>query len=618
MKSQTIFRNSILVSVLLAVVVCLVVGGLVSWGLLDSVELLGYDLLVSTRGTEPPPDEIVIVDFDDATMESLQRFPIPRNLLAEVLEKISAGEPSLIGLDILLSEKRDAADDQKLATALAKAGNVILANNFGSEHLPPSEPLPEFRERALDVAFVNMPVDADGLIRRMLLWMRTPDYQGLSFPVAIASNYLGQPLQPGREGTYRIGANEIALDGAGPNSALIDFSVSTALRAVSAQRLLDSDLGPEAFKGKIVLVGQSSAKGKDLYATPVFRFRRPTEGRLLLSGTEIHAAALATMLAGKPIRVLENRSLWLFNFLLIWLVVALVITVRPVFSVPAFIVGILGTFLVAHTLFSSHALWMKFISTETGILLAFPAGLGYRFLEERRQKSHAEAERRDLMGLFERYVSPEVAAEIWERRREIVLAGQEKTATVLFSDIRNFTTLTSGKPSSEVLCWLNDYFTAMSEVIKQNGGFLNKFIGDGMLVVFGVPLSDGVEQDARRAVQAAIEMLERVEELNGQQGAGRPRIDIGVGIHTGQLTAGNVGAHDRLEYSVIGETVNLASRLETLTKEFRVPIVISPQTCALVKSGYDVRPLGETMVRGFGEKVQVYTVGKTRPQKGQS
>ena len=593
--------------------VWLVVAAVVRTGALESVELQGYDLLVSAAGFSPPPEQLVIVDFDDATVEAIGSFPVPRGLLADVLEKITAGEPAIIGLDVLLSEKRAEAEDEKLGAVLARAGNVILANNFGSEHLPPSEPLPQFRQHALEVAFVNLQVDEDGLIRRMFLWMRTPDYQGLSFPVALASNYLGKPLQPGRPGTYRLGATEIPTEGTSPNSALIRFWEPA--QTVPARMLLDSHFDARVFKGKIVLVGQSSTKGKDLYATPVFRFRRPSEGRPMLSGTEIHAAALATLLTGKTIRVLGNLPLWALNFLLIWLVVAIVITVRPLYSISAVAAGVLGTYLLARALFSSPHVWMKFISTEAGIILALPAGLGYRFLEERWLKSYAEAERRELMGLFERYVSPEVAAEIWDRRAEIVLAGQEKTATVLFSDIRNFTALTAGKPSAEVLAWLNNYFTAMSEIVKQNGGFLNKFIGDGMLVLFGVPLSEGAERDACRAVQAALEMLDRVNELNARSGDDQPKLEIGIGIHTGSLTAGNVGSRDRLEYSVIGETVNLASRLEELTKEFKTPVVMSLQTCERVKSAYATTPLGEAAVRGFAERVRVYTIASRRPSE---
>jgi adenylate cyclase len=191
-----------------------------------------------------------------------------------------------------------------------------------------------------------------------------------------------------------------------------------------------------------------------------------------------------------------------------------------------------------------------------------------------------------------------------------VLAGEDRVATVLFSDIRSFTQQTAGRASAEVLAWLNNYFTAMSQVIKENGGYLNKFIGDGLMVLFGVPLSDGVEEDACRAVRAALAMQTRAEELNRTMPAEWPRIKIGIGIHTGELTAGNVGAHDRLEYSVVGETVNLASRLEALTKDFKTGLVISPQTWELVKGRFNTVPLGEAKVRGFTGSIQLYTVTK--------
>ena len=224
------------------------------------------------------------------------------------------------------------------------------------------------------------------------------------------------------------------------------------------------------------------------------------------------------------------------------------------------------------------------------------------------------AERRQLMGIFSRYVSPEVADEIWKRRSEIVLAGEEKTATVLFSDIRSFTAMTAGKPSSEVLAWLNEYFDAMADCIREHGGFLNKFIGDGIMAVYGVPLSRGVQDDACRAVETALTMNQRLADLRRRHegDAAYPALRIGVGIHTGQLTAGNVGARDRLEYSVIGETVNLASRLESLTKDFHCEVVISPATYELVKDRFGTRALGEAAVRGFEGKIPLYTVMASR------
>lgn len=576
--------------------------------LIKDMENWGFDLLVRIRGYLPPFDKIHIVDFDDATIAAIKTYPVPRRLLANVLDKIVTGKPDLIGLDIILSERRDPVEDRELASALANAENVVLIDNFGSDRLARSEPLPEFRQHALDVGFANLPVDSDGFIRRMLLGMRTRDYAGLSFPVALASNHLDTPLERRRAGGYQLGATRIPLDGSAPNSSLIGYWSPVPADRVSALDLLSPGFDPQIFKGKIVLIGQSSTAGKDLYPTPVFRFPQRGESRRLLSGIEIHAAAIATLLSGKTIRPMDAPWQGAINFLLVASVVASVAALRPVHSAPAFFGIVLGTYLLAQILLSEYQIWMKYVSTETAMILALPAGLGYRYAQERRLKARAMAEQRQLMGLFERYVSPEVAAEIWRRRGEIALTGEERTATIIFSDIRNFTAITAGRSSAEVLSWLNEYFTTMSGVVRSNRGFINKFIGDGLLLVFGVPLSEGVENDAIRAVGAALQMLEHVQELNANRPPERPFLQIGIGIHTGSLIAGNVGASDRLEYSVIGETVNLASRLEGLTKEFKVPIVMSASTAELVRKRYAITSLGEASVRGFGDRIRLYTV----------
>jgi adenylate cyclase len=293
-------------------------------------------------------------------------------------------------------------------------------------------------------------------------------------------------------------------------------------------------------------------------------------------------------------------------FVLAWIVAWLVIVLRPVYATPVILSGMVASYGIAQALFSVGQMWLKFVAIAGTVLIAMPAALGYRFVRERFLKSEAEEKRRELMGIFSRYVSPEVADEIWRRRSEIVLAGQEKVATVLFSDIRSFTRITAGKSSAEVLQWLNDYFTVMAAIVRDEGGFLNKFIGDGLMAVFGVPVSHGEKEDACRAVRAALRMVQEVERLNLQHASDpkRPQLKIGVGIHTGLLTSGNVGSRDRLEYSVIGETVNLASRLESLTKEFKTEIVLSQQTSELVNDCFLTRPLGETTVRGFEDTMQ--------------
>jgi adenylate cyclase len=602
-----ILQRPLLASPFVAALVCLAIWGFGRVGLLEQAELQGYDRLVQARGFPPPHRDLVFVDFDDESVSALGVFPIPRAVLAELLERIATGEPEVIGLDILLSEKRpaEAEGEAKLAAALANAGNVVLVSNFGSQELMASEPLPEFRQHALDVAFGNMRLDGDGFVRRMYLGVRTPGYTAISFPVALATNFLQKPLEPAGPAVFRLGDSLIPLDDSGFPVSLIGYWSPHPAQVVPAQRALGSDFEPASLKGKIVIVGQSSSKGQDHFNTPVFRAEG---GEKLVSGPEIHAAAVATLLTGQTVGALSARSLATLSLLLSWAVVLVVIRSRPGYALVAVGLAMVGTYLAARHLFIGYHLWMRFISTEATILLALPAGLGFRFLQERQLKAEAEAEQKELMNLFGRYVSSEVAAEIWRRRGEIVLAGEEKTATVLFSDIRNFTGLTAGKPSAEVLAWLNSYFTAMSEVVQNNGGFLNKFIGDGIMVVFGVPLGAGDREDACRAVRTGLEMLERVEVFNLEQGEGRPHIKIGVGIHTGPLTAGNVGSNNRVEYSVIGETVNLASRLESLCKEFKTPIVLSPSTEELVRGEFDTELLGDASVRGFEGKFHLYSV----------
>ncbi len=211
-----------------------------------------------------------------------------------------------------------------------------------------------------------------------------------------------------------------------------------------------------------------------------------------------------------------------------------------------------------------------------------------------------------------------MANAIWDRRDEVSLEGDERIATVLFSDIRNFTGITAGQPSRTVLKWLNRYFTAMDDVIRAHGGFLNKFIGDGLLVVYGVPLSQGDQEDACNAVRSALAMLKRVDELNAEARTSEdfPELHIGVGIHTGMLTSGSVGSRDRLEYSVIGETVNLASRLESLNKDFGTEIILSEGTYSCVKDHFDgIFALGSTQVRGFDDQINLYGIG---PRKTKS
>ena len=373
----------------------LAVAAVVRAGFLELAELQGYDLLVFTGGFSAPSENLVIVDFDNASLQAIGKYPIPREVLARVVIRIAEGQPTVIGLDKLLSETSGQEADQKLATALDDAGVVVLPDVFGTAQIPASEPLPIFRDADRPVGFVNLVEDPDGFIRRMIVLVKTKEYSGLSFPVEIASNYLGQPLRPDGPGLYRLGDVVIPLDGTGRNTVLLGaWNPRPAHWTVPAERLLAGDFDVREFRGKIVLVGESSAAGKDLYATPLFRLRKPGTGRAQLSGLELHAVALNSLLTGRIIRVMEPPAQWIMSFLFITLTCALVILLRPRYGIPATVLLFGGVFLTSHLLFSREQLWMRFVSIEAGVALSLTAGLGYRFWEEGVFKSHAEEGKR--------------------------------------------------------------------------------------------------------------------------------------------------------------------------------------------------------------------------------
>jgi adenylate cyclase len=625
MSPRKAILKELVASLLLASLVGLLVGLCSRTAAFGDYELWGYDFLVNHVMHHTGESQVVIVDFDDATFNHIKQYPIPRSSIAEVISDVAASSPGVIGLDMFISEARSPQNDSAMNAALAKAGNVVLASQAGAGGIPTVRPLRRFCEpeipnqdsgdckdapgSAFGYAAVNLPVDSDGFIRSFFLFAGEPG-KGVSFPVMIAQLAKQEALKPLTESAVSFLGRTIPTVVGPSRRVLIGDWCLPCIRHISAISLLDGG-GKKSndLAGKIVLVGQSNDAARDLMLTPVFRPQPDKGPRIRVSGVEIHAASIDTLLSGKAIFVLHPLVLWSVVFcsclLAVWLQLR--------YSLREAAIAILGliavVYIAAQGFFNWGHGWFQYTSVILAVAFSVPVGVAYRFVQERFLRSAALQEREQIMGLFSRYVSHEAAQQIWERRDEVVLAGEERTATVLFSDIRSFTALTAGKDSRVVLRWLNEYLSVMDEVIRTNGGFLNKFIGDGLLVLFGVPLSDGMQADARRAVRCATQMLGRVEKLNAQHqnDADFPTIHIGIGVHTGTLTCGNIGSRDRVEYSVIGETVNLASRLESLSKEFGSGIVLSAATYAAVSEEFPVlRKLGQTPVRGFEGHMMLY------------
>jgi adenylate cyclase len=589
----------------------------------EDLNLWTYDFLVNHGGYSAPSQDVALVDFDDSTFQWLAEYPVPRRKVAEVLQRVSAAHPAVIGLDIFLSESRPEGDAEMQA-ALTQAGNVILASQSDVGGIPSTLPLPQFCQPevpnsisgfckdgtpgGLGFAPVNLPVDSDGFVRRFLLLLGAKP-PAISFSLMLAQQLTGESIHAAGNSAALFHNHRIPYVNRDDKSVLIGAWNRKLLHTISARSILDGSAQLSGLNNKIVIIGQSSDAARDRHFTPLFRGAAENGERVRLSGPEIHAAAVATLLSGNAIAPARPAILWLVNTAIVFVLLCVFLAAPVRYAVGGLFLGAAAIYAFAQLLFSEGHLWFPFLSSIVGLAFTAPAGLGYRFFEERLLRSRVTAEREQIMGMFSRYVSPDVAQQIWDRREELILAGEERVATVIFTDIRSFTAITAGKPSQIVLRWLNDYLTAMDEVITAHRGFLNKFIGDGLMILFGVPLSGGEAEDAQNAVNCALAMIERVARSNeGHSGdADYPQLKIGVGIHTGKLTSGNIGSVKRMEYSVIGETVNLASRLESLTKEFHCDIIMSATTYERVeKSGYDLRPLGPVAVRGFDEKIELY------------
>jgi adenylate cyclase len=579
----------------------------------------------------------------------LQRWP--RSFYARLIDRASAGGANTVGLDVYLSEaggvsEIDKSADEDLAHSIENAGNVVLAEKLPAGGSEAITPLPMFRDAAWAVGFVDLPHEQEQNIltaqisRNRLNADGSPD-QRLSFAAWLAQGLTEQVFDISPDGSHlKLGERSIPLRRDG--NVQIDFrGRAPAFRRVSAKDILCEDFkrlsapalscddvrapSDDLFKDRIVIIGATNNDAPDLFTTPYYQpapfpnqpilrlFDRDLQtAPKLMPGIEVHANIAATLLDGNYLT--RPRYLWQIAFVLapMLLVALAVFRLRALLSL--FVTLAVGVVVLAAAsgAFDTRGLILPLATAELGTLgLLAPLTFLLRYAHERAVREEKEAERAAIMDIFSRCVSPEVADTFWQQRGDIVMGGERRTVTLIFTDIRGFTTLSENVDSEEVVKWLNEYFSRMHKIVCAYGGHINKYIGDGLMIVFGAPIARGDRLEARAAVSCGLEMLAEVEQINRDwEGTGRPHLAIGVGVHTGVATCGVVGAEGRLEYTLIGDTVNLASRLESTTKEKGVPILISDATAALLGVDYETRPLGDVKVKGKNESTQVLTVRK--------
>ena len=356
-------------------------------------------------------------------------------------------------------------------------------------------------------------------------------------------------------------------------------------------------MDPAAFKDKIVFVGATASGLFDVFETPFARGKMP--------GIQVHAAVADDVLSNRFIAP-ASAATRVAGVAAVGLVVGAIAGVIPAWWAT------LATLLVMATLtwitFQAFTggLWLNMTQPLLAAAVALFGGVAYQYLVEGREK-------RKIARLFGRYVSRDVYDQLVANPSLARLGGQRREMTVLFSDIRGFTTVTEQGQPEAIVGTLNEYFTRMVDLVFQHRGTLDKFVGDMVMALFGAPLDD--DEHAEHAVQTALAMVDELEVLNGRWAAeGRPTLDIGIGINTGPMIAGNIGSEAIMSYTVIGDAVNLGSRLESLNKEYGTRIIISEATRRQLKDRYDLRVLGDVIVKGKSEAVSIFeVVGRAEP-----
>jgi adenylate cyclase len=538
-------------------------------GLFTGPENRIEDLLFSQSGVHP---DIVIVAIDNESIERIGQWPWPRAEYAGFFRKLNEVSPKAVALDVIFSEpsRQGAADDNALVNSLRSLDYPVV---FPVE-LPNSAPIDLFSEiETVTLGHVNLIVDGDGVVRR---FERIADTSENGQVEAFA-------LQTLRRAGAILDAKADAED------RIVYTADAGTIRHIPFWRVVEEDASAQ-LQGKVIFVGSTASDLHDEQITPLGT----------LAGVEIQATIANMFLSDIRINPLSGilSILWIFVAALIPGLLFLYFekSLKPIFI--SIVIGAVYILFII-VLFESGVA-ANFIHISLSWILSVAALFGYRYFVD-------ERERRQLTEVFGKYVSQSVLDGILDHPDKVSLGGEERTITLLFSDIRSFTTLSERLTPTELVRVLNLYFNAMTEEILKHGGVLDKYIGDAIMAFWGAPLDDPNQAD--NALKAGMGMVERLAKLNAEfKAAGDSEIHIGIGLYTGMAVVGNIGAERRFDYTAIGDTVNVASRLEGLTKEYKTPLILGEYTKDRITIPVEFRTLGNTAVKGRSEPLNIYTV----------
>ncbi len=658
-------KNAILIGLGLLIVLFFV-GSAARFYRLDFVEQLSsiiHDYRLRLTMPRTLDDRIVIIDIDEKSLKEEGRWPWGRDRLAMLMDKLfDKYGVAVVGFDVVFAERDESSGlkvlqklgqnqlkgDMSFQSTLSqirpqleydnlfaskiKNRNVVLGyyltnqkDQRASGMLPePTFPsgsfkghsvefttwngyganLPELQQAAASAGHFNPLVDFDGRVRRvpMLVEYDGAYYESLS--LAMVRTLLGQTkLLPGfaeaKTGGY-AGLEWLELDAAGGRLKIpVDSDVATfvpyrggqgSFRYISITDVLHERVDPAQLKDKIILVGTTAPGLLDMRATPVSE---------VYPGVEVHA----NMISGILDQNLKERPAYMLGAEVIWL---LLIGIALSFLLPLFTPAkaiLASVFTLITTTGLSLVAWqygnvlMPVANSLLMIALLFALDMSYGYFVESRTK-------RQITGLFGQYVPSELVEEMAKHPESVSMVGESREMTILFSDVRGFTTISEGLDPKELSLLMNEFLTPLSRVIYKHRGTIDKYMGDCIMAFWGAPLPD--RDHARNAILAGIEMQATLQALQPHfKERGWPGIHVGVGINTGRVSVGNMGSEVRVAYTVMGDEVNLASRLEGITKQYGVGIIVGENTQNLV-TDFLYRELDHVRVKGKDRPVAIY------------
>ncbi len=603
-----------------------------------NLELKTVDARFSLRGPlEVKEAPVVIISIDDQSDESTpDRWPWPRSYYAHVIENLEEAGAKVIGIDVMLdqSDENNPGSDDSLAAVLRKYDNIVLTGklmrtsvNYSYNTLIP--PYAKFTPANSHWGLVTLEADQDGFYRRYPLGQAYTDSLLPSFAAEIIRLYqggtTGSPLWEDVDYFYldklqipKFDAGSMLINFAGPAFSFRYYSFDNILDDTNFNLREEYDMDTFDAKGdsaagippglkysgmlkdKIVLIGATMHELHDNFPTPFLEHSNAAGEPILteMPGVEIHANAIRTILDSDYITTLSQTVLVVILLLLIGLVFLISRTLSTALGAAVLLLLLVAYLLLSAFAFNSRNLLLPVMAPVLAILISYVGFTIYNYFL-------AQKEKKMLRGAFAYYVPDSVIQEIMTNPDMLSLGGEERVISVMFTDVAGFTTISEALKPRELVSLLNEYLTEMTDIVLKHQGIIDKYEGDAIMAEFGVPIP--IENHAHAACSTAVEMQKKLHQLrNNWAKRGVPELHARIGINTGEVIVGNMGSRDVFDYTVMGDHVNLGSRLEGANKFFGTSIMISQYTYDIVKDDFLTRPLDLIRVKGKKKPIEVY------------